>query len=294
MIFSYKDKNSLPWRYYGVMPTGFFECPGSPSCKSGTFMSAWDPTVERYKEYCVDTITDVVGDISLIDALLNPSESLEFWNGDLSRTGKLPLYEDLLSEIEKATDVETQNKLVSEWLKENISAETTLVGNPASGIEHDAYTVVIDGVPVYIDEINDAAVALARELLTGAELPDVLKPLLVGIQIVPEQARIFENTIAQNSEGFVTIFGDRIVDIGVIAHELGHEYSLYQWQQLIPPEGSDYLAAVESGEPPVSEYASGYIAEDFPEALALYVTDPEKLKAIAPLRYEAIKKLMEV
>ncbi len=91
MIFEYKDRTGSKYKYYGIIPTGFFECPGSPSCASGQFMSAWDPASGKYKEFCVDAVSDVLGDLSLIDALLDPSGGYYFWNGDLSRTGKIPL-----------------------------------------------------------------------------------------------------------------------------------------------------------------------------------------------------------
>lgn len=91
MIFKYKDRTGTSYKYYGIIPTGFFECPTSPSCPSGQFMSAWDMGSGKYKEFCVDTITDVLGDISLVDALLDPSGGYYFWNGDFSRTGKTPL-----------------------------------------------------------------------------------------------------------------------------------------------------------------------------------------------------------
>ncbi len=91
MIFKYKDRTGREYKYYGIIPTDFFECPGSPSCASGQFMSAYDMASGKYKEFCVDTISDVLGDVSLTDALLDPSNSGHFWNGDLSRTGKTPL-----------------------------------------------------------------------------------------------------------------------------------------------------------------------------------------------------------
>lgn len=293
MIFNYKNKVGLPYKYYGIIPTGFFECPKSPSCKSGMFMSAWDMGAGKYKEFCSDTITDVLGDLSLIDALLDPSSGYYFWNGDLSRTGKEALFEDLLDEIKKATDITVQNQLVLEWLKNNISAETTPIAGPSTDIEHEAYTVTIDGIPVYFDEINDAAVALARELFVGNPLPDTLKNMVVGIQIVAEDARGGADVVGMSADGFVTIFGDREVDTGIVAHEIAHDFATSKWGDMFPAADSDYQAAIDSGEPPVSEYAKKNTGEDFAEAVRMYVDDPEQLKMDYPERYQVIDRLMK-
>ncbi len=91
MIFNYKDRTGTSYKYHGIIPTGFFECSPSPSCASGQFMSAYDSGAGKYKEFCIDNISVVLGEISLLDSLLDPSSGSHFWNGDLSRTGKTPL-----------------------------------------------------------------------------------------------------------------------------------------------------------------------------------------------------------
>ena len=53
-----------------------------------------------------------------------------------------------------------------------------------------------------------------------------------------------------------------------------------------------FLAAVRSGEPPPTDYAKNSPDEDFAETAKLYFAEPERLKQIAPLRYQVFHRLM--
>lgn len=121
-----------------------------------------------------------------------------------------------------------------DWLTANLPASTSPVGGPSTDIEHEAYNVDINGIPLYFDEISDAAVASIRELLAGKPLPKILRDQITGIQIVPEDARGGPDVVAMNADGFVTIFGDRQVDSGVIAHEAAHDLAVSKWGNPLP------------------------------------------------------------
>ena len=293
MIFNYINRTGVSSKYFGIIPTGFFECPGSPSCRSGLFMSAYDIGNKKYKEFCVEKITNVLPDINVLDALLDISNSDYFWNGDLGRTGKNILSGDLLAAINAAIDIPDKDQVVLDWLREHVSETTKTIAGPSTDIEHEAYSIYVDGIPIYFDDLNDAAVTLAREIVSGAVLPKILRDLIVGIQIVEEDARGGPDVIGMSADGFITIYGDRQVDMGVIAHEAAHDFAVQKWGDSIPPEDSDYSAAINTGEPVVSEYSKRNAGEDFAEAVGMFVTDPVGQQKIAPLRYNVIQRLME-
>ncbi|MDO9355195.1 MAG: hypothetical protein Q7T55_15970, partial [Solirubrobacteraceae bacterium] len=99
------------------------------------------------------------------------------------------------------------------------------------------------------------------------------------------------NVIAKNLEGIMTIFGDREVDVGILAHEAAHQLAVTMWASAAPASDSEYMAAINTAEPPVSEYGATTPGEDFAEAVRMYIEDPARLAKIAPLRFAAIENL---
>lgn len=179
------------------------------------------------------------------------------------------------------------------WLLENMSAEPVIYVSLITKLEHLAYDVNCNGIPLYFEHKNEAAAAAAEAILKAGESLGPLMLYLDGAQLVDEDAPWDPGTIASVRDGFVTIYGNRTIDYGIIAHEVAHPWAEDRWGYKFPPEDSDYYAAIESDEPRVSEYAYQDGAEDFAESVRLYVTDRERLKAIAPLRYGVIDRMMK-
>lgn len=188
--------------------------------------------------------------------------------------------------------IETEYFEGDEYLQANMSTDETLYTNPTTNIDHWAYSVEIGGIPLYFDCISSGAIAAADALLNAYKIPNVLLSYIDGIQLVGEEHPENANVIANIVYGFMTIFGNRSVDIGIIAHEAIHPWASDKWGSTTPPDGSDYMAAINSDEPPVTEYAQTSPGEDLAEAVRLYVENREQLGKIAPMRYAVIDRLM--
>ena len=200
---------------------------------------------------------------------------------------------ELIRLINNAPEIQGKNKATLEWLRKCRSKTTSIIAGPSTDIEHEAYSVILDGLTIYFDEIIDQVITLIREMASGPQWPKLLKERVIGIQMVEEDARGGPDVIAMSADGIMTIFGNREVDSGVIAHEAAHDFAVNKWGNPVPPADSDYAKAILSGEPPVSEYSKRNWSEDFAEAVRMFVVDPGKLKDIAPARYQVIKRLME-
>jgi len=180
----------------------------------------------------------------------------------------------------------------SEWLKANMPAEPTLYASAQTEVEHMAYEVYCGEIPLYFDCVTTAAVAAANALLSTDKIPSALLEHIDGVQLVDEPAPWDESVVANLVEHFMTIFGGRTIDAGIIAHEATHSWAAVKWGSTRPPDDSDYMAAINSGEPAVTEYAKTSPGEDLAESVRLYVMDREDCKKIAPLRFGVIDKLM--
>lgn len=100
-------------------------------------------------------------------------------------------------------------------------------------------------------------------------------------------------SLATGGDGTVVVYRKQPIDIGTMAHEMGHNLATTKYGSTWPPPGSAYGKAMASGEPPPTNYAMNSPAEDFAESIRLYFTDPQRLKNSAPKRYTVIKKLIE-
>jgi len=188
-----------------------------------------------------------------------------------------------------AEDIEDNTYLLA-----NMSADPALYTNPTTEIDHMAYVVEIGGIPLYFDCISDPAVAAADALLNAYKIPSVLMSYIDGIQLVGEPSPGGAEVVANIVDLLMTIFGSRTIDIGIIAHEATHPWASDKWGSTTPPADTDYMAAINSGEPAVSIYATTSPGEDLAESVRLYVMNPEQLKSIAPLRFEVVNRLMIV
>lgn len=199
----------------------------------------------------------------------------------------------LRKSISKADSLDGKNQITRDWIEQHMSPGTTLIVNPETSVEHDAHSLTIDGITVYFDSVTDAVVNDIRELVAGDHIPSLLKEQVDAIQIIGENAPGNHNEIGTEHEGVITVFADEPFDAGEFAHEMAHALAEAKWGSVIPPDGSAYRAAIDSGEPPVSAYGCTNAQEDFAEAVRLYVSDPDNLKSVAPRRYGVISQLMK-
>lgn len=179
-----------------------------------------------------------------------------------------------------------------EWLMANMSAEPALYTSPITYVDHMAYDVWWKGIPLYFDCVNKAAIAAANALKATDHMPGCLLVYLEGMQLVSEANPASQQTIAGLKDYFMTIFNDSIIDVGIIAHEATHAWAMAKWFSYFPPMDGDYQAAIDSGEPPVTEYGKTDSAEDLAESVRYYVYDIERLKRDCPIRYPIVHKLM--
>lgn len=272
---------------------------------------------DRHKEkesFYAETIFDVNIIPTLLEAIRDPSRYWYYWKGLTEEEEEvekeeveekereeeerrkeeevIPPIEQLIDALSRAKTEVEKDQITLDWLRENLPASTTTIAGPGTTVEHEAYEMYISGIKLYFDEVNDAVITAVREMLTGKPIPELLKEHVTAIQIVSEYKKDDPLLIAWMLDGFMTVYGDSDIDAGMIAHEAAHEFSFTKWEWGMPIEGSDYLAAINSGEPPVSEYSKRNTGEDFAEAVRMFITDPEKLKRIAPLRYKVIERLM--
>lgn len=247
---------------------------------------------QNYIEF--DVVCDVIVEV-------RPSR-LSGWNGTKILNSSLAIGDILTVDLQwDDYDLPLQYPIVridaediedNAYLLANMSADPALYTNPTTEIDHMAYVVEIEGIPLYFDCISDPAIAAADALLNAYKIPSVLMSYIDGIQLVGEQSPGGAEVVANIVDLLMTIFGNRTIDIGIIAHEATHPWASDKWGSTTPPADSDYMAAINSGEPAVSEYALTTPGEDLAESIRLYVMDQERLKSIAPLRFDAVNKLM--
>ena len=179
-----------------------------------------------------------------------------------------------------------------EWLKGNMSKEKKLYACPRGGDDRMAYEVVLKGIPFYFERLNYAAIAAMEALSKFDKIPEVLLEDVDGVMLFSEIKPGRPETIADIGNSFMVIYNDNIVDYGIITHEATHAWAKDKWGTYNPPKDTDYMAAIESDEPPITEYAKTNPSEDLAEAVRYYVYDPEHLKEKCPVRYKIVEQMM--
>lgn len=180
----------------------------------------------------------------------------------------------------------------NDWLLEHMSSGARLYHNRITRLDHLSYNVICNGIPLYFDEYNTAAITSARAVRNTSKIPDVLSDLIDAVVLVSEEHPDGDYVIASIWDSIMYVYFDRIIDYGIVAHEATHQWAYEKWGTYDPPADSDYQAAIDSGEPATSLYGSTCPAEDIAEAVRLYVVNPSRLREIAPLRYGVIHRLM--
>jgi len=100
---------------------------------------------------------------------------------------------------------------------------------------------------------------------------------------------------ATGGDGTIVVYNmdhDSFVSASIFAHEAGHNLAQDVWGQQEPKEDSEYAVAAKE-EPPVSEYGRVSPAEDFAEAVMMYVRQTDILKKNWPKKYAAIDNIMK-
>jgi len=96
----------------------------------------------------------------------------------------------------------------------------------------------------------------------------------------------------------ITVFGGNHLGEDIF-HEMGHNMAYQLWGSSSPPSRSVWgkmWRQFKNGtakEFPVSKYGKASIAEDFAEAVQMYITDPRTLRNYHPKRFAYIKKFIE-
>jgi hypothetical protein len=87
------------------------------------------------------------------------------------------------------------------------------------------------------------------------------------------------------------VFYNGVAQPESLVHEMGHNLATAQYGGIAVGPGA-FRDAIESGEPPPTEYAGKSTAEDFAESVRMYVDTPDELRRVAPRRHAAIGELM--
>lgn len=100
-------------------------------------------------------------------------------------------------------------------------------------------------------------------------------------------------TAASAYRGEMVFYGKTRMDAGTLSHEMGHNWAEKIFGSNEIPTNSPFAKLVASGvEPPVSLYASQNVDEDWAETIRLLVTDPDRLRLIAPKRFDIVSRLV--
>lgn len=101
----------------------------------------------------------------------------------------------------------------------------------------------------------------------------------------------FTKSHATGGGGNIVVYDDNYLDIGNFSHEAGHNLAHELYGSSKPAKEYGRLLETTT-EPPVSKYAATAPSEDFAEAVRVYVTDADRMKATHPERHAIIRKLM--
>ena len=128
-------------------------------------------------------------------------------------------------------------------------------------------------------------------LLENQGLPGRIKSAASNIALVSQSVAGVISSAGTGS-GQIIVYGGNALDLHTLTHEAARNIAHGLWNSTTPPPGSDYYAAMNSGEPPVNEKAATSPEEDFAEAVSLYSTNPSLLQQIAPRRFTVIDAIM--
>lgn len=183
---------------------------------------------------------------------------------------------------------------ITEWVK----AHTDKYNEPllADLMQLEEELAEIEGITNvkvrYNPNSQDGIVKTVLVLLTETpNLPGRIKAAATNIALVTQSIPgLFSS--AGTGSGQIIVYAGKSLDLHTLTHEAARNIAKGLWNSTTPPPGSDYYAAMTSGEPPVNALAGTSPEEDFAEAVSLYSTNPAKLQQIAPLRFAVIDSIM--
>jgi hypothetical protein len=196
----------------------------------------------------------------------------------------------------------------TDWINANKSQTTTRLQEHYMPSPQDFYAISSPGLPTILfppDKASEAAKTIIALSKSYSTLPDALKSTLDKIVLTTKPGT--DNVAGASgggANGDIVVY-DADLSVSMLAHELAHNLAKAKYGNITPPyneEGtdgyyedgsSDYGNAVNSSEPPVDAFrARDNPAEDFAQAVRMYVDNPAQLQRIAPLRYAVIHRLM--
>lgn len=211
--------------------------------------------------------------------------------------------EDAYSTLPLNASMDEAFGITRDWLDQhtvNVSAGDLI---PTDFDPFDFKTTTIKGITIHYEKPDDNAyldsvlrdLHDAIQLLILIKLPPITQAALDSVVIAQGEA----DSVETNVDAQIVIKKPRhanrvnaALDYSAFTRATGYALAQRKYGSITPPTFSDYAKVLHSGEPPVSDYAYTSRANDFAEAVALYVTNPERLKLIAPERFKVITRLM--
>lgn len=201
-----------------------------------------------------------------------------------------------LNELDKlvrnAPDQEARYNILANWVDAHTQADKINYADEALPNEEQFWQVKVNGIEVRYTAVDDRLLDVVHILTTPGLIPPRLLEKVDTIELSMQTSKFDPEAIAGLTEGDLLSLKGSPLTLSDFSHEAAHELAHGLWDDGIPPQGSAYRAAIDSGEPPVSSYAHTSPAEDFAEAVGMYVENPRELKEIAPKRYRVIVKIM--
>lgn len=203
------------------------------------------------------------------------------------------LQEYILRNLE--TDDAAALSKARQWLETHRLPDTvTLQDDYMTAPETFYRLITTSGVELLYTAGNEANAAdTLLELAAGYDrLPSALKDRITRI-VMSTQTHEDAAATAGTPDNNIVFYRGSPITTGTLAHEAAHNFAARRWvdDSGVPPDNA-YADAVNSGEPPVSDYARTHLQEDFAESVRLYTTHRAQLQQTAPLRYAVIHRLM--
>ena len=204
-------------------------------------------------------------------------------------------------------DPKNKEQAIIDYITQNSSKGTSEILKHGMTNTEKMTSFTFEGITFYYTGKVDKSSAIVKTLLnfTGAaKMPDSLlgstKEVIISSQKNSADS-YWEKTynmkgftsLATGGDGSIVVYNNSAMDVGSLAHEMGHNFAKDKWGSTVPGKDSDFSAAINSKESAPTFYATRAPAEDFAESVKLYITDPDQLKKIAPKRFEIVEKLLE-
>lgn len=163
-------------------------------------------------------------------------------------------------------------------------------------------TVNVGGVGFHFPPGKEQVAARSIVNMVRANIPDRMWGSVKNVMLSSQRNREDDywsqklgkpsvSAASMDPSGTMTVYrGDSLAG-HTAAHEAGHSFATSLWGDFDPPIDSEYGQA-QKAEKPVSEYGATSPAEDFAEAVQMYVLWPESLRTSFPKKYAAVDRLV--